>query len=201
MSILDFNSENEVLFDPGYSGAIARVSGNIEYMYSAFLSISSLKQKKFQFAVLYPKFLKAIDLNVAFYLGCMLWGVYLKSSSGRKIVQNPCLGAEFDDDSFGEIDFLINFIKEGLNRDTKYYLNKMYTPNPLYIAILEYYREFLSVNKGFVNTKLTDDIVIPKGLKSLGKEDIKEIYDIIYNAVKEDNLEILFKAADKIIPE
>lgn len=200
MSILDFNSEDEMLFDPGYSGSVARVSGNIEYMYSAFLTISSLKQKKFQFSVLYPKFLKAIDLNAAFYLGCMLWGVYLKSVPGRKIVQNPCLGADFDNDSFGEIDFLVNFIKEGLNRDTKYYLNKTYTPNHLYIAILEFYKEFLSLNKGFINTKQTDDIIIPKNLKPVSKEDIKEIYDIIYSAVKEDDLEILFKSADKIIP-
>ena len=49
MSILDFTQENQMLFDPGYSASIARVSGNIEYMYSAFTSIISAKQKKFQF--------------------------------------------------------------------------------------------------------------------------------------------------------
>jgi len=50
MSILDFTQENQMLFDPGYSASIARVSGNIEYMYSAFLNIPSLKQKRFQFS-------------------------------------------------------------------------------------------------------------------------------------------------------
>ena len=80
MSILDFSNENQMLFDPGYSASVARVSGNIEYMYSAFTSIISVKQKKFQFSILYPKFLKAIEENVAFYLGCMLWGVYLKTT-------------------------------------------------------------------------------------------------------------------------
>ncbi len=35
-----------MLFDPGYSASIARVSGNIEYMYEAFSNIPSPKQKE-----------------------------------------------------------------------------------------------------------------------------------------------------------
>lgn len=199
MSILDFKSDNQMLFDPGYSASVARVSGNIEYMYSAFSSIPSIKQKRFQFSVLYPKFLKAIDLNAAFYLGCMLWGVYLKNNPGKEIVNNPCLDTEFDDDSFYEIDFLYNFIKEGFNRDCKYYLNKTYAINPSYLTVLEIYKEFLSLNKGFVKVKKTDDILLPKRLKNPDKEDLKLIYDAILKAVKEDNLELLFKVSDKII--
>lgn len=199
MSILDFKSDNQMLFDPGYSASVARVSGNIEYMYSAFSSIPSVKQKRFQFSVLYPKFLKAIDLNAAFYLGCMLWGVYLKSNPGKEIINNPCLDTEFDDDSFYEIDFLYNFIKEGFNRDCKYYLNKTCTINPLYLKILEIYREFLSLNKGFINVKKTDDILLPQKLKSPAGKDLTLIYDIIVKAVKEDDLKILFEVSDKII--
>lgn len=199
MSILDFNSEDEILFDPGYSGSVARVSGNIDYLYSAFSAIPSLKQKKFQFSVLYPKFIKAIDLNAAFYLGCMLWGVYLKSLKNKKIVNNPCFGTEFDDECFFEVNFLINFINGGLNRDAKYYLNKTYTPNPLYIKILENYKEFLSLNKGFIEAEKTDDILLPKTLKSPSMEEIKEIYDAIYSAVEKDDLTILFNVADKIL--
>ncbi len=199
MSILDFKQEDKMLFDPGYSASVARVSGNIEYMYSAFLSISSMKQRKFQFSILYPRFLKAIDLNVAFYLGCMLWGVYLKHNSGKEIVNNPCLNTEFSDDSYYEIDFLYNFIKEGFNRDTKYYLNKTYSSNSLYLKILENYKEFLSLNKGFINVCKTDDILLPKNLKNPDKKDLKLIYDTIFRAVKEDNLEILFEISDKII--
>ena len=189
MSILDFKSEDEILFDPGYSGSVARVSGNIDYLYSAFSAIPSLKQKKFQFSILYPKFLKSIELNSAFYLGCMLWGVYLKSLKNRKIVNNPCFGTEFDDECFFEVDFLINFITGGLNRDAKYYLNKTYTPNPLYIKILENYKEFLSLNKGFIEVEKTDDILLPVALKNPNDADIKEIYNAI-----------LFTVADKILP-
>lgn len=199
MSILDFKSDNQILFDPGYSASVARVSGNIEYMYSAFSAIPSVKQKRFQFSILYPKFLKAIDLNAAFYLGCMLWGVYLKNNPGKEIVNNPCLNTEFDDDSFYEIDFLYNFIKEGLNRDCKYYLNKTCAVNPLYLTVLEIYREFLSLNKGFVNVKKTDDILLPEKLKTPDKKELTLIFDTIFSAVKEDNLEILFEITDKII--
>ena len=199
MSILDFTQENQMLFDPGYSASIARVSGNIEYMYEAFSNIPSPKQKRFQFSILYPKFLKAVDLNAAFYLGCMLWGVYLKSCPDKEIVNNPCLDTEFSDDCFYEVDFLYNFIKQGLNRVAKYYLNKTYSPNPLYLKVLENYREFLSLNKGFVNVKKTDDILLPKTLKTPNETDLKLIYEAILNAVKEDNLEILFTVADKIL--
>ena len=187
MSILDFTQENQMLFDPGYSASIARVSGNIEYMYEAFSNIPSPKQKRFQFSILYPKFLKAVDLNAAFYLGCMLWGVYLKSCPDKEIVNNPCLDTEFSDDCFYEVDFLYNFIKQGLNRDAKY------------LKVLENYREFLSLNKGFVNVKKTDDILLPKTLKTPNETDLKLIYEAILNAVKEDNLEILFTVADKIL--
>lgn len=199
MSILDFKSDNEVLFDPGFSASVARVSGNIEYMYSAFTSIISMKQKKFQFSILYPKFLKSIEQNTAFYLGCMLWGVYLKSNSGKKIVNNPCLNTEFDDEAYFETDFLLHFIKEGLNRDAKYYLNKTYESNPLYIKILENYREFLALNKGFTRVETTDDISLPKTLKVPNEAEIKEIYDCVYSAVKNDDVMILFNCADKII--
>ncbi len=199
MSILDFKSEDKMLFDPGYSASVARVSGNIEYMYSAFLSIPSLKQKRFQFSILYPKFIKAIDLNAAFYLGCMLWGVYLKSNKGKEIVNNPCLDTEFNDDSFYETDFLYNFIKEGFNRDVKYYLNKTHPHNPLYLTILEKYKEFLSLNKGFINVKKTDDIILPESLKVPSNSDLELIYNTIFKAVKEDNLEILFEVSDKIL--
>lgn len=199
MSILDFKSENEVLFDPGFSASVARVSGNIEYMYSAFTSIISAKQKKFQFSILYPKFLKAIEENVAFYLGCMLWGVYLKSIQGKEIINNPCLNTEFDDESYFEVDFLLRFVKEGLNRDVKYYLNKTYVSNPLYIKILENYREFLTANKGFIGVQKTDDICIPTALKTPSKADIEEIYNCIYSAVQNDDVSVLFNVADKII--
>jgi len=199
MSILDFKQENKMLFDPGYSASVARVSGNIEYLYDAFINIPSLKQKRFQFSILYPKFLKAIDLNIAFYLGCMLWGVYLSSFKGKEIVNNPCFGTEFNEDCFYETDFLYNFIKEGFNRDVKYYLNKTYAANPLYLKVLENYKEFLSLNKGFVDTKMTDDILLPKTLKPVNKADLKVIYETICKAVKEDNLEILFEVSDKIL--
>lgn len=199
MSILDFKSDEEVLFDPGYSASVARVSGNVEYMYSAFLAIPSLKQKKFQFSMLYQKFLKAIDLNVAFYLGCLLWGVYLKSLDNKKIVNNPCIGEAFDDDAFLEIDFLINFVKTGLNRDAKYYLNKTCTLNPLYLKVLDVYREFLSLNKGFTKSNTTSDIILPMGLKTPSGNDLKVIYDNIFEAVKEDDITILYSVADKIL--
>ena len=97
------------------------------------------------------------------------------------------------------MDFLFDFIKEGFNRDAKYYLNKTFEINPLYLKILKLYREFLSLNKGFINTEKTNDILLPESLKKPDEAGLKTIYETILKSVKEDNLEILFKISNIIV--
>lgn len=198
---MDKNVQNteHLKFDPGFSSCVARVSGNIEYIYDAFNSIVSLKQKKFQFAMIYPKIQKIINENVAFYLGCLLWASYLKSFKNVQIIDNPCLDTSFDDDSLSEINFLIEFVKSGLNRDAKYYLNKTYSINPLHIDILEKYREFLILNRGFISTKTTDDIQIPKGYKKLSQDKIKKIKEAVDKAVECEDILSLLPLAELVV--
>ena len=51
------------------------------------------------------------------------------------------------------------------------------------------YKEFLELNKGFVNTKKTSDIVLPKNLASkVFKEDIN---GLIQSSINEKNLKPL----------
>lgn len=199
MSISDFDLTKEAPFDPGYSASVARVSGNVEYIYAAFCSLPNSKQKRFQFSVLYPKLLRTLDLNISFYLGCLLWGVCLKSLKEVPVVQNPCLGGVFDDECYHEIDFLIDFLTSTFGRDVKYYMNKTYVPNSQYITILETYREFLKLNEAFVNTKLTSDILLPKNLKIPDSVGITEIFTVIKSSVETDNLQELLTLADKVL--
>jgi len=191
----------KVLFDPGYSECILGISDNVDFIYNAFVSSNMpLKQKKFQFSILYPKIKKMTEANVAFYLGCLLWAVYLKSMPDGVFEENPCLNMEFSEETaFDETNFLIDFISNKLEKDAKYYINAHYKKDERYIKILETYNEFLKLNKGFINTKTTDDVIIPGNIKKVNEEQIKEIKTTIDNSIKEKDLTKLYTVYDLIL--
>ena len=56
------------------------------------------------------------------------------------------------------------------------------------MTILNLYKEFLLENKNFTSTKTTDDIVLPKDLKTPTKEDLAIIYEKIEEVIKSGNL-------------
>ena len=180
-----------VLFDPGYSKCILGVSDNTSFMYNAFLlSNMPLKQKKFQFSIMFPKIKKMTEQNVSFYLGCLLWAVYLKNHIADGIFEhNPYYGMKFDENiAYDETNFLIDFIGEKLDKDAKFYINAHYDKDERFINILKTYNDFLKLNKGFVEVKTVEDVVIPNNIKSMGKDDLKIIKEKIDESVKFKNL-------------
>ena len=190
-----------VLFDPGYSDCILGVSDNVEFMYSAFIQSGiPLKQKKFQFSILFPKLKKMIFQNVSFYLGCLLWAVYLKSIKDGVFENNPCFGKEFiDETAYRETNFLIELIQDRFNKDAKYYINAKYDTDVRFIKTLKVYNEFLGLNKGFQAVKTTEDILIPNCLKSPSIEELNIIKEKIDLAVKSRNLTLLFEVYELIL--
>ncbi len=193
----------DVLFDPGFSRCMLGVSENVEFIYGAFSSsFMSPKQKKFQFTILYPKLKVLLHKNISFYLGCLLWAIYIKHIKDGIIENNPCFGNEFDEKvSLEEIDFLIDFVNKTLNRDTKYYLNQTYEPDIRHIKILETYREFLLKNKGFVKIKETKDIFMPKNVKTITKKITDIIKNKIYEAIEKKDLTLLYEVYDLILEQ
>lgn len=190
-----------VLFDPGYSDCILGVSDNVEFMYSAFVQSSMpLKQKKFQFSVLFPKLKKMTEQNVSFYLGCLLWATYLKSVKDGVFEYNPCLDNEFDEETaYNDTNFLIDFIQEKFNKDAKYYINATYQTDERFIKVLKTYNEFLKLNEGFKKVKTTEDIKLPTCLKPFSEDDIKLIKEKIDEAISLKNLAKLFDVYDLIL--
>lgn len=86
-----------VLFDPGYSDCILGVSDNVEFMYSAFVQSSMpLKQKKFQFSILFPK-LKKCSLKTFLLFGVSFVGGLSEKLKNAVFENNPCLNTEFDE--------------------------------------------------------------------------------------------------------
>ena len=138
-------------------------------------------------------------LNVAFYLGCLLWAVYLKSMDAI-IQDNPCFGETFNEsEALDEVNYLINLLESDLKKDVKYYMGKNYEPNPEYLPILKMYSEFLVLNNGFVNLEKTADIVLPSGLKKVKADELKKIKEYIGGAILNKDLTILFNAFGYIL--
>ena len=180
--------EKTFLFDPGYAQHTTILSINIEYIYAGIDQFKNFGQRKMQFKMLYPRILKMVDNNVGFCLGSLLWAAYLKTQKDAKIEGNPCLDGTYDkEETVEEADYSINYFSQ-LQKDVKYYLGLNYEINPLHIKIIELYKEFLTLNCGFVSTRTTNDIVLPKEITVQSDSDAQTIYNKIQEVVNSGNL-------------
>ena len=177
-----------VKFDPGFAQHTTILSINLEYIYSKINSFKNFRQKKINFKFNYNQIQKMVENNVGFCLGSILWAVYIKSLGDLNIEGNPCIGDKFDkDETCGEIDFSIEYFEQ-LKKDAKYYLGQNYEVKPLYLTILDLYKEFLLENKNFVSTKTTNDIVLPKDITIPSEADLETIHSKIEEVIKTGNL-------------
>mgnify|MGYP004537875419 FL=1 len=189
-----------VAFDPGYAKNISSFINNIEYIYAEINKFKNLGQKKFKFKTYYPQILALIEQNIAFYLGCLLWATYVSSQKGCKLTGNNCLGLEYNEDiELEEVNYIIEFIKH-FNKDTKYYLNIPFEIESYKMNILETYKDFARLNKGFVDSKTSDDIKLPNQLKTPDENGIQTIFDTITkDVVPNGDFEKLYTLTDYIL--
>jgi hypothetical protein len=180
--------ELTVLFDPGYAQHTTILSISAEYIYSQLSQYKNFGQKKMQFKMNYQRLIHMADNNVGFCLGSLLWATYIKSLGDIKIEGNPCLGGEYDEaETVEEVDYSIEFF-ERLKKDAKYYISEDYKIDPLNVKILYLYKEFLIANRGFVDTKTTEDVVLPKGFSIPDKKDCEIIHEKIQEVIKSGEL-------------
>jgi len=181
---MDF--ENGVQFDPGFVQYISAFIPNIEYAYANLNSYKNFGQKKAQFRMVYPKIIRLLNNYIGFYAGCILWAVGLSTLENKPILGNYSCGAEYnEEETLQEVNFIIEYL-DCLVKDVKYYLGQTYTPDADNFKILEAYREFLKVNKGFTELKTTDDIVLPECVNR--SADAKQIFDKIEAVIDSGNL-------------
>lgn len=174
-----------VEFDPGFAPFILAFRGTIEYLYLDINKFKNLSQRKMKFRQYYKKFLELFYNNLGFYIGCLLWAAYIKTLPEQEILNNSCLGSKYDEaENTAETDFMIRFL-ELFPKDMKYFLGINYTINSDDMKVLELYKDFLIINKGFVNSKTNKDILLPKGMKTDGAENFKDKIDEI---LKTENL-------------
>lgn len=180
--------EKTVLFDPGYAQHTTILSISSEYIYNSVNQFKNFGQKKMKFKMLYPQITRMVDNNVGFCLGCLLWAVYIKGLGDAKIEGNPCLGDTYNkEETVEEVDYSIEFFDK-LKKDAKYYIGADYEINPLHIKILELYKEFLTLNCSFVNTKTTADVILPEGFEIPSEENLEKIHSKIQEVITSGNL-------------
>ena len=127
----------KALFDPGFSNCLVSFYANIEYVYGSLNSIKNFNQKKTQFAMSYNKIVALLNKYTGFYMGCMLWGTYLKSLGNEKIENNPFIGQKYDKNlSLAEVNDILTFVDK-FKKDTKYYTGKNFDFGEINTKILE----------------------------------------------------------------
>lgn len=177
-----------VLFDPGYARHTTILSISAEYIYSSVAQFKNFGQKKMKFKMLYPQLVHMVDNNVGFCLGSLLWAVYIKSLGDVKIDGNPCLGGTYDEaETVEEVDYSITFF-DRLKKDAKYYIGEDYEIDSQKLKILELYKEFLILNRGFVSTNTTQDVELPNGFVIPDKSDCEKIHAKIKEVVNSGKL-------------
>ena len=189
-----------VAFDPGYGPHLTSFINNIEHMYTEINKFKNLGQKRFKFKTFYPQILTLIEQNTAFYLGCLLWATYVVSQKGCEITGNHCIGQEYNEElELQEINYMNEFLKD-FGKDTKYYLNICFEFDKEKQQILDIYKEFAQINKGFVESKNADDIKLPNSLKTPSEKEIETIYHTITTeVVTSGNFNKLYELKNLII--
>ena len=181
-------------FDPGFAPYIMAFRGTVEYLYMDINRFKNLSQRKMKFRQYYKKFLELFNNNLGFYVGCLMWAAYIKTQPEQDILNN-CLDGEYnEEENVSDVDFMIKFL-ELLPKDMKYFLGMNYEINPEDLKILEMYKEFLTINKGFVNSKKNTDILLPSGMKTDGAENFKDKIDEV---LKIEDLSKLLEYKDLI---
>lgn len=193
------NFDDGVQFDPGFIQHISAFMPNIDYVYESLNRYRNFAQKKQQFKMFYPKIKSLLENYLGFYLGCILWAVYIKQFDKKELLNNICFGGEYSEvETLSEVDFITNYIEQ-LKKDVKYYTGQNFSIDTTSINILEAYREFLKENKGFVETKTTSDIVIPKSFKTPEQKILDEILSKIEEVINNGRLKDLYPLAEKVL--
>ncbi len=183
-------------FDPGFAPYILAFQGTVNYLYADINRFKNFSQKKMKFRQYYKKILEVFNNNLGFYVGCLMWAAYINSQEEQEILNNHCFGGRYNkDENTVETDYMINFVKF-FPKDMKYFIGETFEFDQSVKKILDMYKEFLVINRGFVEAVTSSDILLPEGLKTENADSFKEKID---NVLAEKDLSKLLEYTDLII--
>ena len=185
-----------VKFDPGIGEFVVDFNDYVNSVYSQLMHFKNMSQKRARFNIYASKIEEYMMNNISFYLGCLIWANHIVSENlnePKEIVGNAFLymtdEQKEDYDYLIQVNFLENYF-ESYERDFAYYTGKKKVVSERWKKILEVYSEFLTLNNGFVSTKMTSDIKLPELVKDIDKKAIT----FIEKAINEKNLAVLLES-------
>lgn len=171
-----------VEFDPGFGPYVLAFRGSMEYIYLDINKFKNLSQRKLKFKMYYKKILDLFYNNLGFYVGCLMWAMYIKSLPEQKLLSNTCYGGVYNhEENVSETQYMSKFV-ELFPKDMKYYLGQNFCFEENVARLINVYEKFLELNKGFVATKTNISINLPKSLKSADVELLKKYVDEVTNS-------------------
>ena len=185
-----------VKFDPGIGELVIDFNEYVNSVYSQLMHFKNMTQKRARFKLHADKIEKYMEVNIAFYYGCLMWAYHIVSenkNAPKELEGNVFLN--MPEEQKAEYDFLIqvNFMEnyfDSFERDFAYYTGQKKVISQKWRDILEVYSEFLTLNDGFVNVKMTSDIKLPERIKNINV-DVKSLID---KAIEQQSLSLLLDA-------
>jgi hypothetical protein len=193
-------NEEKVPFDPGFSPLVSGIPREAALVFDEIAKLKEPHKRKFEFQRFDAQLSEMIKRQAGFYMGCILWGAYLRyryKDCPRAIEGNPMLetqdAAGKDVDYEAETRFVIELIDK-LNRGANYYLRTPSRAGRGLIPIFEAYGEFTALNDNFRHLDTTDRIKLPQIAAEVEKYSIEQLdglKDRIYDAISAGKPEIL----------
>lgn len=184
-------------FDPGFAPHLIPFLPSLQAMESELLKVKNFNQKKTRYKMFEKPVLKALQSTLGFWVGCILWGGYIKyknQNNPKNITGNDFLNLKKEDiPDFAyntEFDAIENFIKD-FSKNTKYYTGSNASLPEFYGIIVKEYRTFVELNDNFLNTKTTADIQIPPKFDFLAQykdTQLNELDAKIFEIIKSGDL-------------
>ena len=190
---------NKVPFDPGYSKHVSSFMYFNEQAKKMIFALKTPQQKSFKYRQLLPQILEVMKKEIGFYYGCLLWATYIKyyyENEPKEIEGNSFYGKteeELQKYAYSsEVNYLLEFFTQ-YPKDLSYYRVQGESIEQKYIKTVEIYKDFLEINKSFINTKTSADINLPKEILKPSKDDLEIIKQKIDLTVNDGNFERLFE--------
>lgn len=183
-------------FDPGYAPHLISFLPAVLSAKSELGRIKNFGQKKLRFRVLNKITHKALLSTLGFWIGCILWGGFIKYKfqEPKEITGNDFLGVKKEDiqdfEYSIEFDEMENYL-DNYSKDMKYYVGIAEELPVVYKVIVEEYRQFIELNDNFLGTKTTQDIKIPPKFEFLAQyseQELDELYAQIMSVIDSKDL-------------
>ncbi len=189
----------KVPFDPGFAPMVYSFTDNIKAVENLLFSTKIPNQRRFNFQKLQPQITGLVKNSISFYKGCLMWAKYIKETFPEaEIENNPFFGVDLksknitEDELYSEVNLLIAYMNK-YPEDCKFYLGKTLSFPSEWVDIAKTYKEFLSLNQSFINTKFALDIKLPQNISEIIINTNEKNKETIDKVIKERKIDILLE--------